>query len=191
MRKLDPSTQAFITERILKNNASPSNFKPHELVALAGIALTGIGEQGGDNRGYWVDRFLSTIGLAPGNPWCMALIQTLVSYAEKISSTKSLLAEGGHVLTIFNESQNIMLPSPAIAQLGDLICFQHGDTLQGHVEVIVHNFGGFLFSTVGGNTSSGIGVNREGDGVYSQIRPATGKVGQMRVKGILRPFPLV
>lgn len=183
--------QAFITERVLKNNASPSQFKPSELVVLAGLAMTGITEQGGDNRGYWVECFLRTIGLGPGNPWCMALVQSLVSYAEKITGVKSTLAEGGHVLTIFQESQALLVPSPSPPALGDLICFQHGDTLQGHVEVVTHNFGGRLVSTVGGNTSSGIGVNRNGDGVYSQIRPAVGKVGQMRVKGFLRPFPLV
>lgn len=46
---------------------------PSFLVAAAN-AFIGVGEQGGDNRGQMVERFLKSVSLPPGQPWCAAFV---------------------------------------------------------------------------------------------------------------------
>lgn len=46
---------------------------PSFLVAAAN-AFIGVDEQGGDNRGQMVERFLRGVSLPPGQPWCAAFV---------------------------------------------------------------------------------------------------------------------
>src|SRR5687768_9207952 len=52
---------------------------PSLLVAAAN-AFVGLGEEGGDNRGQMVERFLRGVFLPPGAPWCAAFVHH-VGYA--------------------------------------------------------------------------------------------------------------
>lgn len=69
---------------------------------------------------------------------------------------------------------------------GDLILWQHGDTVQGHVGIVIAALqNGYL--TVEGNTSDSLGIDREGDGVFVKLRPKGG-TSKMKQLGFLRAF---
>lgn len=40
--------------------------------ASEALANVGVQEQGGNNRGQWVETYLRAVGLPPGQPWCAA-----------------------------------------------------------------------------------------------------------------------
>ena len=44
------------------------------LLVAAANAFLGVSEQGGDNRGPMVERFLRGVNLPPGQPWCAAFV---------------------------------------------------------------------------------------------------------------------
>lgn len=44
------------------------------LLVAAANAFVGLGEEGGDNRGQIVERFLRGVFLPPGAPWCAAFV---------------------------------------------------------------------------------------------------------------------
>ncbi len=44
------------------------------LLVAAANAFVGLGEEGGDNRGQMVERFLQGVFLPPGQPWCAAFV---------------------------------------------------------------------------------------------------------------------
>lgn len=50
--------------------------KPPGLLALRAAdkaeANVGVTEQGGENRGAAVEKYLAAVGLPPGQPWCAA-----------------------------------------------------------------------------------------------------------------------
>lgn len=142
------------------------------------------------NGGEVVELFQSTIGKAEKEPWCMSFVQSLVAFTEWAFHVTSGLAPSEHCLTVWNASKSIVVSNP---RAGDLIIYRHVGTTQGHVEIIVDvitDKGIQVFHTVAGNTSNGTGVNREGDGVYSKIRPNR-TIGDMEIVGFLRPFQWV
>lgn len=45
-------------------------------------------KESGDNAGYWVTKFLKSVGLRPGNPWCAAFVSYCLDSA-KITTMKT------------------------------------------------------------------------------------------------------
>ena len=60
-------------------------------------------------------------------------------------------------------------------------------TPSGHVGIVVEVLDGGKVRTIEGNTGAGVGVKRDGDGVFAKERSVTG-FGDMRVRGFLRVF---
>lgn len=142
-----------------------------------------IRESGGNNRGRWVKAILQAVGLAQGNPWCMAfIILRLVKAAAALGlalfpglpKTGSTVAfaywayKRGWFCPISKVEEN-----PELAMPGDLVFFSfskyRASRWRGiaHVGIIreVHPWG---FLTVEGNTGPEGG--RDGDGVYLKSR---------------------
>jgi len=145
----------------------PSNAQPHADTARAYVGTL----EHGKNRGPEVERFLASVGLAPGNPWCAAFVSYCLAVAEPSPvwpETRSGLAtrfisrysiKASHVLL------GIRTPEP-----GDLVVFKRGTTIFGHIG-IVRSWSGRCGVTIEGNTSAGVrGSQREGDGVYVRDR---------------------
>lgn len=58
------------------------------LLVAAANAFVGFNEQGGDNRGQVVERFLAQVNQPPGQPWCAAFVYHVGYHSHYDSSTK-------------------------------------------------------------------------------------------------------
>ncbi len=153
------------------------------LLAHAATQCVGIIEEGGNNRGHFVELFQQTIGPAQGEPWCMAFAQSLVAFVEDVCGPCLLPATESCLDAFYRAPKQLVVTTP---RQGDLVIWRHGNTYQGHVGIILR-VDEDTFQTVEGNTSDGTGVNREGDGVYSKKR-SKNPAGSMKIAGFLRPF---
>jgi hypothetical protein len=152
----------------------------------------GIQEVGGNNRGQIVEMFLRTSGLPPGSPWCLAFAQDCISRADQIATLfgdtdgHRKVPTGAHCLTFWNESSpefRTPLPRP-----GSIVIWRHKGGAAGHAGVVVEALGS-AFRSVEGNTSPGVGVNRDGDGVFLKshsLEPS----GQLELMGFVHPWGL-
>ncbi len=154
----------------------------------------GFQESGGNNRGQLVEHFLKECALAPGNPWCMAFVQSCVGQVERIlkilnpGDPGARLANGGLCLAVWNGSPaEIRAQTPTI---GSVAIWRKGDTQAGHTGIVsgvgVIGVNG-TFRTIEGNTSSGLGVDREGDGVFEKTH-SLAPAGSMKLLGFIDPW---
>lgn len=184
-RKLKAELSNMMRSRIPLTDKEIQATEPWELFQMALAALEGIREEGGNNRGKWVEMIQYAVGLSRGDAWCMAACQAAVRFVELWKGIQSPLCASGHCLTVFKNSKDCQVKTP---EEGDLIVYQHGDTQNGHVEGIVEIYRGLFAFTMGGNTSSGPGIEREGDGEFFRMRTLRGPTGDMKIYGFLRPF---
>lgn len=149
------------------------------------LARLGIHEQGGDNHGPWVKKFLAEVGLPEGYPWCDAF----QSYVEHECAGGRLPLESASVEQTYDvaKARGWLVPTAA---RGDLACFDFdGDgRFDDHIELVVKvlALGPVLsLQTVGGNTSSGTGGSQaNGDGVFLRHRAvAANRVAFVRIPG--------
>lgn len=147
------------------------------------------------NKGQLVELFQKVVdGKAQGEAWCMAFVQWCVRRAYKQFAIAhphvsgyldNVLFASEHCLTVWHKT-------PALARTtnpypGCIVIWQHGDTSSGHTGIVVAMLPGDKMATIEGNTGSGQGVVREGDGVYSRVRSIKGE-GNMKVVGFLEPY---
>lgn len=157
---------------------------PSALLAHAATQCIGIVEEASrPNRGRFVELFQRTIGPASGEPWCMSFVQSLVAFVEEICGPSLLPATEGCLEALRLAPESIRTESP---RQGDLIIWRHGKGPQGHVGVIL-KVEPTIFKTVEGNTGTGEGIVREGDGVYARTR-SKDPPGTMKIGGFLSPF---
>lgn len=166
-----------------------------ELLVAEAKRWIGVSEKGGDNKGPEVEMFQRAVdGKAQGEAWCLAFVQFCVkrvdAEAETIMGGPNLpdwLWQTEHCMTLWNNmpvgSKLKEPPHP-----GCLIVWQYWKdgkpTPQGHVGIITEIVDLNTIKTIEGNTGPGLGVEREGDGVYEKRRSLTGG-GSMKVKGFL------
>lgn len=152
---------------------------------LAYLALACVGEkESGVNSGPFIKLLQETVGEAAGEAWCLSFVQSLVAFVEKTDNLKSPLAATESCLDLWTQSkttQQMIVPVP-----GSLIVWRHGASAQGHVGIIIADYGSY-FMTVEGNTGNGSGIIREGDGIYLKMRSKE-RVGDMIQLGFLRAF---
>ena len=172
----------FFSSRIPVERSELKNMEPTELFLHALKASLGVKEQGGNNKGQYVEMVQRAVGPSVGEPWCMSLQQAALAFVEATLGIKSRVAAGEHCLTVLAQSGSVSFP-----QRGDLVIWQHGATTNGHVGAITSVWGSKILTTIEGNTSDGIGIDRDGDGVYMRLRPM-GAVGSMKIAGFIRPF---
>ena len=124
----------------------------------------------GNNGGPQVTRFLKSVGLRPGNPWCAAFVSFCLDSAKiKTLRTRSGLAR--HFI-----SKNKTIKATKVMQTnqelppGTVVVWRRGTTTFGHVG-FVDSWRGKSGSTIEGNTSSGrSGSQSNGGGVWSRKR---------------------
>lgn len=138
-------------------------------------------EVGGNNRGYWVARFLEYVWLKEGYAWCAAFISYLL-YCAGWTYYRSASVLNWRSKSV-KEGWSISKP------VRGCLCLWvkgSGKTQSRHIEICIsvagepcptwlHKSGrvpaGYI-QTIGGNTSSGIhGSQEDGDGVFRRIRP--------------------
>lgn len=132
--------------------------------------FVGVREEG-NNRGYWVERFLKSCNLRGGAQWCAAFVNFCLDSAgvRGLPMTKSGLAR--HFAT-----RNKTISAKDVLQMnmelpaGTIIVWRRGTTPFGHAG-LVERWKGRSGSTIEGNTSSGErGSQNDGDGVWRRKR---------------------
>ena len=157
------------------------------LVDLARFFI-GIGEAGGANRGPMVEAFQKAVdGKAEGEPWCMGFVQYCIKETIRVHGGSTYMVPTESSLQAWEWSQPVMRIRGR-PQVGDIAIWQHGGTRAGHTGIVTEVYDGGTMKTVEGNTSIGVGIDREGDGVYLRTRPWDDGVGNMKLVGFIRPF---
>ena len=142
------------------------------------LAYVGTVERGGNNRGARVERFLRSVGLGPGHPWCAAY----VSYVLDAAGVRAPLNERRRVIRSGLAARFITARSIRASEAlrgvkpvppGAVVIWRKGNGPYGHAGFVV-DWDGASGETVEGNTSSGrAGSQRDGDGVWRRQRRIT------------------
>lgn len=144
------------------------------LTAELAAAKLGIREQGGNNRGPWIKKFLNEVGLPDGYAWCAAF----QSYELHQVAGKKLPIESASVEEFYDYArrQGWLVTRPF---KGDLVCYdfdgdgQYDDHIGLVARVLSIRFAGqWLLETVEGNTSQqgASGSQADGGGVFIRRR---------------------
>lgn len=197
MRAIKKDMIKWLDEKLAGNGLAQQAIKeknPRLLMIEAAKACVGIREKTNSNDGPMVELVQSTIGGANQEAWCMAFVQTCISYAELKTKTVSPLWVSEHCLTTWNKSpkkQRVKRhPLP-----GAIAIWRHGASTNGHTGIVL-GADDKIFTAVEGNTTagkSGDKIVREGGGVYYTERSmqkfpeVTTKSGMILV-GFLKPF---
>lgn len=144
------------------------------------IANIGVTEQGGENRGKYVETYLAAAGARKGDPWCMAFVYfrfksaadtlqiPLPKLFPRTASTvvaSNWYKDSGRWITHQQARAN-----PDLVQPGDMVFFYFAAKRRiAHVGIVIAIQADGVW-TVEGNTSDGTGVDRDGDGVYKRFR---------------------
>jgi hypothetical protein len=103
---------------------------------------------------------------------------------EKQTNVKSKIFKSEHCLTVWNNSpKELRLKEP---EVGCLVIWQYDNTTNGHVGIVT-KVNKNTIETIEGNTGTGAGVVREGDGVYARKRSKAGS-DKMKILGYLKVF---
>ena len=139
------------------------------------LAYVGTREHGGSNRGVRVERFLRSVGLGPGQPWCAAF----VSYVLSAAGVHAPLDGQGRVIRSGLAARFITARSIRASEAlrgvktvpdGSVVIWRRGNGPFGHAGFAVR-WRGARGETVEGNTSSGTsGSQSNGDGVWRRTR---------------------
>lgn len=137
----------------------------------------------GSNSGPEVDRFLASVGLKPGAPWCMAFIYFCFVEAAKVFNIPNPLVRTGGCLDHWHRAdgrpgarritREEALDDPTLVKPGHIFIMDFGRG-RGHTGIVEANKGGKL-TTVEGNSNDG--GSREGIGVFRLDRR---RISQMK-----------
>lgn len=198
MRQIKSEMIAFIDKKLESNalaKVALENKNARLLFRLAIESCVGIREATGKNDGKMVELIQETVGGASGEPWCMALMQTGLAYAEFKCKVRSAIVPSELCSYVWAETPKIYrvkkVPGPgALAIWGDLDS-KGRLKASGHTEMVTAYYEDGTFDAVGGNTSGttkpGAEVNRDGNAcVYTKrsIKPTK----KRKLLGFLKPF---
>ena len=155
--------------------------KPPGPIALraAADALANVGVQEvGENAGKAVETYLASVGLSAGAPWCAAFVHLREQKAAgelKQTWPQMGFPRSGYVPDFVNwaKARGLWIPvgqAKGVIAKGDLLAFYFAAKGRcAHIGMVVepHEWG---VLSVEGNTSSSVGVDREGDGVFEKRR---------------------
>lgn len=192
MRQIKPELIEFLDKKLEKNGLAQMALKNKDartLFRLAAESCVGITELSGRNDGKMVRLLQETYGSASGEPWCMALVQSCLAYAEVKCKVKSPVTASElctHVWNTTPKKQRVKL----LPLAGAIAIWQDVGKSTGHTEIVI-SCDGKTFSAVGGNTSGttkpGEAVNRDGNACVYTVRSMKSSA-KRKLLGFLRPF---
>ncbi|MDT0632866.1 CHAP domain-containing protein [Rubrivirga litoralis] len=142
------------------------------------LAYLGTVERGRNNRGPRVERFLGSVGLGPGNPWCAAYVSYVLDVAgvrAPLDGRRRVIRSGlaARFITARSIRASEALRGTKKVPSGAVVVWRKGNGPYGHAGFAV-TWDGASGETVEGNTSSGqAGSQRDGDGVWRRERRIT------------------
>ncbi len=148
------------------------------LAAADAEANVGVHEGSAENQGKYVEIYLRSVGLVPGEPWCAAFVYyRLAQAAMKLRKTLPAgFPRSGYCpdFKSWAKEHGLWLPASARPLRGDLCLFYFPKIGRiAHMGIVIKPLPLGMFRTVEGNTGprGAIGeVDRDGDGVYSKLR---------------------
>jgi hypothetical protein len=137
---------------------------PHVKLARSYIGTV---EKGGNNRGPEVKRFLKSVGLDQGQPWCAAFVSYILTETHAVYPTKRTALARGFISKRSVKAKDVLLGRSEI-DAGWLSIYGKGNTVFGHIEIVTTwDAAKRKGRSTGGNTSSGR-AERDGDGVWEK-----------------------
>lgn len=155
-----------------------------EQVALGvalGYADLGVGEEGGNNRGRFVERVLANLDppLAGGYPWCAAFVQLAFDVAARrlgVENPVDRVRLEAYVQNYYETLRSDVVDA-TLVEPGYLVLYSFGGERWDHMGIVAKppRVGTSLFAAVEGNTGPGVGATteeeeRDGDGVFVKAR---------------------
>lgn len=136
---------------------------PNLIVLLIAIAevMVGVTEKGSSNSSYWVDRFLRSVKLGPGHPWCLAFVQWIYAEACDILGLPDILSNdtgGTRALWNWASLRGLVTTDYMMLSPGDILIWSDGSKVTGHCALITERsvFGGLpVLHTIEGNIGNG------------------------------------
>ena len=168
--------------------------KHQELVELA-KSLVGIEEEGGDNKGEWVERFQREIdGKAVGEPWCAGFVQFCINEIDRRFDAQVNMSQKDTHNKIYRSElcYDIWHKTPVDCRLmtpipGCIVVWNYNGTKKGHCGIVIE-INDKRVVTIEGNTSDSKHIEREGDGIFLKKRDIWKTTGKMRTLGYLNPW---
>lgn len=159
----------LLTSLPLRSASQTVDITDGERLIRVANGFVGIRESG-NNDGYWVSKFLKSVGLTPGNPWCAAF----VSFCLDSAKIKTLKTRSGLARSFISKNKTIkatkVMYNNMKLPMGTVIVWRRGTTTFGHVG-FANQWTGKSGTTIEGNTTSGkSGSQWNGGGVWSRKR---------------------
>ncbi len=139
----------------------------------------GIKEATGHNDGYFIEKFLKSVGRKKGDSYCAAFVSYCLdkSFA-KYPKVRSGLARA-FKLPGYIKAMDVFYGARVPG--GYLVGFENIGTWSGHIEILRAASQGSTLYTIGANTSNGLkGSQSDGNGIYERTRKVC-PYGQFRI----------
>jgi hypothetical protein len=169
---LGPITWAILFgENSVVNEIIFTNYLSSQAIKIA-LSQLGVREVGGANCGPEVEKYLNSIGLGKGYPWCMAFVYWCFLEASKNLQIENSVIKTGGVLHGWNKAncKKILAKDtkidPSLVKPGHIFIMDFGRGY-GHTGIVKSVEGGFI-TTIEGNTNNN--RSREGIGVFELNR---------------------
>jgi hypothetical protein len=157
-----------------------------EAVLRLALGQDGVREARAANTGPEVNRYLASVGLAPGYAWCAAFVYWAISGAAKAAGIEPPFLRSAYCPDIHSwaRHRDILHGTP---QPGDAFLYlvPEGGRVWAHHIGLVTAVGGGRFRTIEGNTNRA--NSSEGDGVYQRDRPISASYAFVRWVDLLPP----
>jgi hypothetical protein len=120
----------------------------------------GAGEEGGNNRGPWVKKYLQPAGLGEGFSWCAAFVSWCFLQAADGDKTMMPFKYSAGARNIYNQlkQRGLLYDSNSVMPLpGDVVSWWRVSTTSGfgHIGLVHHYQDGFLY-TIEGNKAANV-----------------------------------
>lgn len=158
---------------------------PNEVLVLEAASWLGT-KSVGINGGTAVERFQRAVNSHPTREnWCADFVIFCVQEVERKLGIKSTIARTELCTALYDRSPvSMRIAKP---QIGCVVVWQHGTSIFGHAGIVEALNPNGTITTIEGNTGPGVGIVREGDGVYRRVRDVHGTPA-MHVIGFLKVF---
>lgn len=162
-----------------------------ELSESIAIKQIGVIEKTGKNDGIEVEKYLKSVGLGKGYPYCKA--GQYYCYAEAVKELKqdkiivnNPIPKTALANKVFDVAKTKNQKTNYKAERHDFIVWRTPKKSTGHIERIIKVAKGGWVETVAFNTTSGNrGNQRDGGGVYKRKRNILHPLGQMKLRGLV------
>jgi hypothetical protein len=166
---------------------------PSFLIAAAS-SLVGVREEGGNNRGHMIERFLQSVNQPPGQPWCAAFVHHVgywshFDYEQGKSSWPLPATASCYMLGLEAKKRGVLHEEP---EEGDVFVLWNSQLVRfAHTGIVarVRDEGETMGAgewyecdTIEGNTD--VDGGREGDGVMRRVRRFYPRAGDRFVRWV-------